>query len=399
MALNFSNIQIDEELEKLLPPLSKEDYNILEQSLMKNGFEQKFGRIKVWFGSEGDTDNKSVGYIVDGHNRYRICQKHNIDLNSWCFEAVFMDSKEEAIKWMYENQLARRNLSPTEKYEIVERYTTFLNDMAKRNQSDGGKGLSNLTKVNVRQEKAKRAGMSDGNYYKLDKIMKSDNEEVKQQLHDKKISIDKAYQMIKNPKPKEKESITPEQKIIEFDNRMNEIDKEISSLRTERESLMRKRRSLFESLDIPLAVKYRFNDRKGSPFVWRCQFYIEFADKEDILYEGNCYFNETPDDFFVLRDIHKKYQNDFEMAWSMAHKEVVNENKKYDEKVAEENKELNEALRDVQEFCNFAKLDKAEYYVRKFYKDLMKIYHPDNIKTGDNEAMQYLNKLKELWGI
>ena len=29
----------------------------------------------------------------------------------------------------------------------------------------------------------------------------------------------------------------------------------------------------------------------------------------------------------------------------------------------------------------------------------MKIYHPDNIKTGDNEAMQYLNKLKELWGI
>ena len=49
MALNFNNIQIDEELERLLPPLSKEDYNILEQSLLKNGFEQKFGRIKVWF--------------------------------------------------------------------------------------------------------------------------------------------------------------------------------------------------------------------------------------------------------------------------------------------------------------------------------------------------------------
>jgi len=103
MALNFSNIHIDEELEKLLPPLSKEDYNILEQSLLKNGFEQKFGRIKVWFGSEEDTNNESVGYIVDGHNRYRICQKHNIKLNSWCYEAVFMDSKEEVIKWMYEN--------------------------------------------------------------------------------------------------------------------------------------------------------------------------------------------------------------------------------------------------------------------------------------------------------
>ena len=77
--------------------------------------------------------------------------------------------------------------------------------------------------------------------------MQSDNEEIKQQLREKKISIDRAYQEIKNPKPKERESITPEQKIIEFDNRMNEIDREISSLKTERETLMRRRSSLFES--------------------------------------------------------------------------------------------------------------------------------------------------------
>lgn len=79
MVLNFNNIQINEELEKLLPPLSKEDYNILKQSLLKNGFDQKFGRIKVWFDGECDFDNKSVGYIIDGHNRYRICK--NIILN------------------------------------------------------------------------------------------------------------------------------------------------------------------------------------------------------------------------------------------------------------------------------------------------------------------------------
>lgn len=398
MALNFNNIHIDKELEKLLPPLSKEDYNILEQSLLKNGFEQKFGSIKVWFGAECDINNKSIGYIIDGHNRFKICKKHNIELSSQCYEVVFMDTKEEVIKWMYENQLARRNLSSTEKYEIVERYTSFLNEMAKKNQSDGGKGLSNLTKVNVRKEKAKKAGMSDGNYYKLDKIMKSDNEEIKQLLREKKISVDKAYQEIKNPKPKEKESKTPEQKIIEFDDRMNEIDREISSLKSEREILMRRRSSLFESLDIPFTVKYRFSQRKGNPYAWECQFYIEFSDKEEVLYEGNCYFDERPNDVY-LKHIPQKYQNDFEMAWSMAHKEAVNENKKYDAKVKEENKKLNEALNDIQEFYNFTRLDKAEYYVRKFHKDLMKIYHPDNIKTGNNEAMQYLNKLKEIWGI
>ncbi|MCI8359698.1 MAG: hypothetical protein HFI51_16395, partial [Lachnospiraceae bacterium] len=241
-------------------------------------------------------------------------------------------------------------------------------------------------------------GVSVGSYYKLDYVKKYGSKEINQQLHDKEISIDKAYQMVKNPKSTEKESITPEQKIIEFDNRMNEIDKEISSLRTERETLMRRRRSLFESLDIPLSVKYRFSQKERNPFSWKCQIYIEFADKEEILYEGNCYFDERPMDIY-LSHVPEKYQNDFEMAWDMAHKEVVNENKKYDEKEQEENKRLNEFLKDIQEFNNFAKLDKAEFYVRKFHKDLMKIYHPDNIKTGDNEAMQYLNKLKELWGI
>ena len=35
-------------------------------------------------------------------------------------------------------------------------------------------------------------GVSESTYRKLDKVMKSDNEEVKQQLREKKISIDKS---------------------------------------------------------------------------------------------------------------------------------------------------------------------------------------------------------------
>lgn len=389
MALNFNNIQIDEELEKLLPPLSKEDYNLLEQSLLKNGFEQKFGRIKVWFGSEEDTNNESVGYIVDGHNRYRICQKHKIELNSWCFETVFMESKEEVIKWMFENQLARRNLSPTEKYEIVERYTTFLNDMAKKNQSDGGKGLSNLTKVNVRQEKAKRAGMSDGNYYKLDKVMKSDNEEVKQKLREKKISVDKAYREIKNPKPKEKESITPEQKIIEFDNRMNEIDKEISTLRIERESLMRRRTSLFESLDIPCELKYEFIDSVSPIDSRNCRFYIEIDGHKQIFVECSV-FSETPFAIYTSQ-VPEKYKNDFLMLWKKAHlEEKEHYNRTFTEWYEKNGKNSETKL------TNDSSKDK-EFY-KKCFRILAKNFHPDN---GDRnmEDMQCLNQLKVIWGI
>lgn len=390
--VDIKDLKIDKEFEDLLPVLSLEELENLENSIMQYGL---LDPIKIW--QEPDTGE---WIIIDGHNRYNILKKHNIDWHYWQDYKIMseLETREDVKQWMFEQQLGRRNLSPEEKYDIVQKFKDMFQKKAKQNQSSGGKGKSNLKKVNVQKEMAKATGISVGSYYKLDYIKKHGSEEINRQLHDKEISIDKAFQMVKNPKPTEKESITPEQRIIQFDNRMNEIDKEISSLKTERETLMRRRRSLFESLDIPFTVKYRFSQRKGNPYAWECQIYIEFSDKEEILYEGNCYFDEKPSDVY-LRHVPEKYQNDFEMVWDMAHKEVVNENEKYNEKEQEENKKLDEFLKDIQEFNNFAKLDKAEFYVRKFHKDLIKIYHPDNIKTGDNEAMQYLNKLKELWGI
>ncbi len=41
--------------------------------------------------------------------------------------------------------------------------------------------------------------------------------------------------------------------------------------------------------------------------------------------------------------------------------------------------------------------EKEKTYYKKFYRTLATKYHPD--VTGDNEAMQFLNKLKEQWGI
>ena len=237
---------------------------------------------------------------------------------------------------------------------------------------------------------AKSVGVSKGTYSKLDKIMKSDNEEIKQQLREKKISVDKAYREIKNPKPKERESITPEQKIIEFDNRMNDIDKEISSLRTERESLMRRRSSLFESLDIPCELKYEFfiedDNFMGLGYPFRhCRFYIEVSGKKQILLECGVYSNESPDRIWLMQ-IPEKYKNDFIMLWGKAHKEDVEWNreqmKKYDEDC--EKKRIN-------------KIDKYKEFYRQCYKTLAKSVHPD--EGGNVEAMQCLNQLKVMWNI
>ncbi len=41
--------------------------------------------------------------------------------------------------------------------------------------------------------------------------------------------------------------------------------------------------------------------------------------------------------------------------------------------------------------------EKEKEYYKKFYRTLAVKFHPD--VTGDNEAMQFLNRLKETWGI
>src|SRR5665811_858482 len=91
------NLNIDPEFKAIIRPLSESEHTKLEKSLLKEGCRDS---IIVW----NDT-------IVDGHNRYEICTKNNKPFKT--FEIKFSD-KEEAIQWIIENQLARRNLTKEE---------------------------------------------------------------------------------------------------------------------------------------------------------------------------------------------------------------------------------------------------------------------------------------------
>ena len=66
---------IDAEFRDLIPPLTEEEYQGLEKNLLENGFNPAFP-ILVW---------KGQNIIVDGHNRYSICVKHNLHIwNTSC---------------------------------------------------------------------------------------------------------------------------------------------------------------------------------------------------------------------------------------------------------------------------------------------------------------------------
>lgn len=184
--------RIDPELNDVLPKLSDADYKALEQSLLTEGY--KGAPIMVW----GDI-------IVDGHNRYEICNKHNIQYE---VKSVEFASKEDAIIWMVRQQLGRRSLTPLQRIQIVEKYRPFYKKKAEKNKSlNGGNKKSELEKsttpipkeekVDVRAELAKDADVSTNTYSKGVKILESGNEGLINETISGQKSINKAFNELK----------------------------------------------------------------------------------------------------------------------------------------------------------------------------------------------------------
>jgi len=99
---------IDTELKSILPALSESEYNALEQSLMEEGCRDA---LIVWLQED---------IIIDGHNRFEICTRLGIDYDITEYE---FDSRHDVMLWIYDNQLARRNLTDEQRaYYSGKRY-------------------------------------------------------------------------------------------------------------------------------------------------------------------------------------------------------------------------------------------------------------------------------------
>ena len=98
--------------------MTAEEYEGLEKSIIQDGCRD---RIVTW-----------NGYIIDGHNRYEICKKHNI-----AFEVLEKDnfaSEADVKLWIKNNQYHRKNLS---KHEI-KRLQKIRDELIKEKGSKNG---------------------------------------------------------------------------------------------------------------------------------------------------------------------------------------------------------------------------------------------------------------------
>lgn len=89
------NIVVNEELKAYIEPLTPDEHEALERSLLAEGCRDA---LVLW----GDV-------LVDGHNRYGICVKHGIPFRT--VQHPHFRSVEDVHLWMIDQHLGRRSVS------------------------------------------------------------------------------------------------------------------------------------------------------------------------------------------------------------------------------------------------------------------------------------------------
>lgn len=198
-------LKIDPELRDLLPPLTGDEYKQLEKNIVENGFDKNFP-IMEWH-----------GFIVDGHNRFSICKKHNIE---YVVGTLGYDTKDEVMQWMLDIQLGRRNLSPIQRIAVAEKYRPIYERQAKERQATStGGAIPQLTPNLVEAEKGRNrsnnetnaklaqvAGVGKETYRMGAKVLNSNNEELKKRVLSGETSISAGYKELQSESKKVKSS-------------------------------------------------------------------------------------------------------------------------------------------------------------------------------------------------
>jgi N6-adenosine-specific RNA methylase IME4 len=206
-------IKIDPEFKALIPPLAPDELRQLEENILRDGCRDP---LVIW----SET-------LIDGHNRFEICQRNKIP-----FETVEMEFESAAHVriWMRKNQAGRRNLSDAWKIDLELGNKQDYLEIGKAKKIESGKearaaqlgvlSQSDTTPtpepVSTRQEIAKAAGVSTGQVGMAEQIKKK-APELWEKAKQGEVSISGAYKEIKKEEKKQerKASIEAQKAAIE----------------------------------------------------------------------------------------------------------------------------------------------------------------------------------------
>jgi hypothetical protein len=181
-------IQINDVLRAYIEPLTEAEHDALERSLLAEGCRDA---LVLW-----------NDVLVDGHNRYAICQKHGIPFK--VVQNERFQSMEDVMLWMIDNHLGRRSVSDFQRGVLALRKKDIL---AQRLEQDAVRAKAEdaaiappdpdaepvAPKVRTsREDVARAARLSSATISHIEKIQKTATPELVEAVRTGTISINAA---------------------------------------------------------------------------------------------------------------------------------------------------------------------------------------------------------------
>lgn len=183
-------LNVDPELEALVPKMQDKEYEGLKESIKRNG------QLVPILATQDHI-------IVDGHHRFRACKELDIAPK---YAIRRFKTKDEAKHYVITANLNRRNLNRYQKIELAYKDLAIEAEKAsKRSQATLKKGNSSFPlgenqpsgeSGRVTDVIARRIGIGPDTVRKGFYLIERAHEEMKQKLRNREISIDRAYRQL-----------------------------------------------------------------------------------------------------------------------------------------------------------------------------------------------------------
>lgn len=190
-------ITINPDLQAYIDPLTDDEYAALERSLLAEGCRDA---LVLW----GDL-------LVDGHNRYGICEKHGIAFNTVQNETF--KSIDDVHLWMIDNHLGRRSVSDFQRGVLALRKKDILSDRATQARQAPEAPVADAAtpasgeRALTRDLVARAARVSSATLGQIEKIQKAAAPELVNAVKTGVVSINAAAAISSLPEDKQKEAV------------------------------------------------------------------------------------------------------------------------------------------------------------------------------------------------
>ena len=206
-------IKINEVLRAYIEPLTESEYAALERSILTEGCRDA---LVLW----GDV-------LVDGHNRYSICQRHSIPFK--VIQNESFHSMEDVMLWMIDNHLGRRSVSDFQRGVLALRKKDIMDARAAEIAAKAAAEDASIAppepadeaaptpaKVRTsREDIARAARLSSNTISQIEKIQKTAAPELVEAVRAGTISINAAATVASLPEAEQVAAVAGGKKLLQ----------------------------------------------------------------------------------------------------------------------------------------------------------------------------------------